>query len=151
VTRFRESPHNYHRIGSSGSNLACEGLLLGMQAEGHGDRPEQELHPRSEPSLHNNICAISSHFFAGEVSYTAGLQPGQGRGKAGSDGELSVQRMALKVISTEEASRRRQISPRVISTSEVSDFSVIAQGTHVMFSLVGHRNICKSQRTVMTP
>jgi hypothetical protein len=32
-----ESPHRNCRIDSSGLNLACVGLLLGMQAEGHGD------------------------------------------------------------------------------------------------------------------
>jgi hypothetical protein len=39
MTLSGESPHNYCRIGSSGSNLAYEGLLLGMQAEDHGDPP----------------------------------------------------------------------------------------------------------------
>jgi hypothetical protein len=34
---FLESPHKDRRIGSSGLNLACEGLLLGMRADGHGD------------------------------------------------------------------------------------------------------------------
>jgi hypothetical protein len=33
--RFWESPRKDHGIGSSGLNLTCEGLLLGMRAEGH--------------------------------------------------------------------------------------------------------------------
>jgi hypothetical protein len=36
----------------------------------------------------------------------AGLQPSQGRGEAGSDGELLALRMVPKVTSAEEAARR---------------------------------------------
>jgi hypothetical protein len=39
-----ESPCKNRGIGSSGLNLACEGLLLGMRAEGHGDS-KTEAHP----------------------------------------------------------------------------------------------------------
>jgi hypothetical protein len=42
---FLESPLKNHRINSMGLNLACEGLLLGMQAEGHRDS-KTEAHPR---------------------------------------------------------------------------------------------------------
>jgi hypothetical protein len=52
----------------------------------------------SEPSLHNDICDITSHFFAREVSYTVGLRPDQGQGEVGSDREISTQRMVLMVI-----------------------------------------------------
>jgi hypothetical protein len=66
VTLFGESPRNYCRIGSSGSNLTCEGLLFGMQAEGHGDLPNQSFTLGSEPSLHNDICNIPLHFLQGK-------------------------------------------------------------------------------------
>jgi hypothetical protein len=45
VTLFQDSPSNCHRVGSSGLNLVCNGLLLGMLAEGHGD-PCTGAHPR---------------------------------------------------------------------------------------------------------
>jgi hypothetical protein len=34
---LRESLKKYHRIGSSGLNLTCQGLLLGMRDGGHRD------------------------------------------------------------------------------------------------------------------
>jgi hypothetical protein len=40
-----ESPRKNRRIGSSGLNLACKGLLLGMWAKGHGDS-KTEAHPQ---------------------------------------------------------------------------------------------------------
>jgi hypothetical protein len=52
---FRESPHNYRRIGSSGLNLACEGLLLVMQVEGH------------------DICDIPTHFLQGKSATRQGF------------------------------------------------------------------------------
>jgi hypothetical protein len=62
---FGESPHKYCRINSSRSNLACEELLLGMQAEGHEDPPNQSSTLGSEPSLHDDICDVPSHFLQG--------------------------------------------------------------------------------------
>jgi hypothetical protein len=86
--------------------------------------------------------------FVGEVSYTAELRPSQGRGGAGSDGGLSVRKfIVLKVISAQEASRRRWMVPKVISAPEVPVSSVVAQWTRVTFLLVGHENICTSQKT----
>jgi hypothetical protein len=40
---------------------------------------------------------------------------------------------------------------KVISAPEVSVSTIAAQWTRVTSPLVGHRNICKLQRTVMTP
>jgi hypothetical protein len=57
----------------------------------------------------------------------------------------------LKVTSTQDASRWRWMALKVISAPEVPVSSVVAQWTHVMSLLVGHKNICKSQRTVITP
>jgi hypothetical protein len=37
VMLFRKSPRNCRRVSSLGLNLIYEGLLLGMQAEGHRD------------------------------------------------------------------------------------------------------------------
>jgi hypothetical protein len=45
VTLSGESPRKNRRIGSSGLNLTCEGLLLGMRAGGHGDS-QTEAHPQ---------------------------------------------------------------------------------------------------------
>jgi hypothetical protein len=71
VTLFEESPHNYHRIGSSGSNLPCEGLLLGMQAGGHED-PRARSSPskmnHSELLLYDDTCDIPSHFLQGTLA-----------------------------------------------------------------------------------
>jgi hypothetical protein len=44
VTLLGESSRKSRRIGSSGLNLACEGLLLGMWSGGHGDF-KTEAHP----------------------------------------------------------------------------------------------------------
>jgi hypothetical protein len=56
VTLFKESPHKNHRIGSLGLNLTCEGLLLGMWAEGHGDS-KIEAHPQMKVlmNLHSEM------------------------------------------------------------------------------------------------
>jgi hypothetical protein len=95
VMLFRESPHKYCRIGSLGSNLNCEGLLLVMRARGHGD-PRARASPsevnHSEPLLYDDTCDTPFTFFAGKVSYTVELQPSQGRGGGGSNGGLSVRR-----------------------------------------------------------
>jgi hypothetical protein len=48
VTLFGEYPHDYCRISSSGLNLTCEGLLLGMRARGHGDPPSRSIALLSE-------------------------------------------------------------------------------------------------------
>jgi hypothetical protein len=44
VILFRESLHTNHRSGSSGLNLTCEGLLLGMRVEGY-----REFHDEAPP------------------------------------------------------------------------------------------------------
>jgi hypothetical protein len=49
VTLSGESPHNYRRIGSSGLNLACEGLLLRMRAEGHEGSPHRSITLAGKP------------------------------------------------------------------------------------------------------
>jgi hypothetical protein len=69
VMLFGESPHRYRKIGSSGSNLACEGLLLGMRAGGHGDpqaraSPSEVIH--SEPSPSDDVCDAPSHILQGK-------------------------------------------------------------------------------------
>jgi hypothetical protein len=90
---FGESPHNYHRTGSSGSNLTYEGLLLRMHVGGHGDpqtRASLSKVNHSEPSFYDDTCDTPSYFFAMEVDYTAGLQPSRGQGEARSDGGLSA-------------------------------------------------------------
>jgi hypothetical protein len=51
VTLFRESPHNHRRVGSSGWNLACKGLLLGMWPRGHRD-PHTRKHHRMWTPVH---------------------------------------------------------------------------------------------------
>jgi hypothetical protein len=68
VTLSGESPRNYRRFGSSGSNLTYEGLLLGMQAEGHGDPSNQSTTLGSEPPFHDDICDIPSHFLQGKLA-----------------------------------------------------------------------------------
>jgi hypothetical protein len=71
VMLFGEAPHNYHRIGSSGSNLTCEGLLLVMRAGGHRD-PQARASPsevnHSEPLLSDDICDTPSHFLQGKLA-----------------------------------------------------------------------------------
>jgi hypothetical protein len=44
VMLLGEYPRKNHRIDSLGLNLACEGLLLGKRAGGHGDS-KTEAHP----------------------------------------------------------------------------------------------------------
>jgi hypothetical protein len=73
VTHFMESPRNYRRIGSSGSNLTCERLLLRMQAKGHGDALNQRSTLSSEPSFHNHIYDISLHFLQGKLATWRGF------------------------------------------------------------------------------
>jgi hypothetical protein len=68
VSLFGESPHNYHMVNSSGLNLTCLGLLLGMQAEGHGDPLNQSSTLSSKPSLHNDICDIPLPFLQGKLA-----------------------------------------------------------------------------------
>jgi hypothetical protein len=97
-----------------------------MQVQGYGDPLNQSFTLGSEPLFHNDICDIPSYFFVGEVGYMAGLGLVGVGGEAGSDRELSAQWMASKVTSVEEASSRQQIVSRVISTPEVSDFSITA-------------------------
>jgi hypothetical protein len=68
MTLFMKSLHNYHRIGSSGSNLACEGQQLEMQAGGHRD-PRTRASPsevnHSEPSFFDDTYDTPSHFLQG--------------------------------------------------------------------------------------
>jgi hypothetical protein len=54
---FWESPFKFHRFGSSGLNLICEGLLLGMWARGCGD-PLTRAHPRKGTQA--NLCPMTS-------------------------------------------------------------------------------------------
>jgi hypothetical protein len=104
-------------------------VLLGMQARGHRD-PRTTASPsevnHSELSFYDDTYDIPSHFFAGEVGYMVGLRPSQGQGEARSDGGLSARRMAPKVTSAQEASRRRRMALKVIITLEVSVSSVTA-------------------------
>jgi hypothetical protein len=77
VTLLGESPRNCRRIYSLGSDLICEGLLLGMQVGGHED-PQTRASPsevnHSKPSFYDDTCDTPSHFFVGKVSYAAGLR-----------------------------------------------------------------------------
>jgi hypothetical protein len=67
-------------------------------------------------------------------------------------GGLSAQgEVVLKATPALEAPRRRGAMVRVISTSEVLISSYVVQWTHVTSSFMGHKNIGKSQRNVMTP
>jgi hypothetical protein len=58
--------------------------------------------------------------------------------------------IALKVISAPEASGWRWTVVKIIGAPEVLVLDDVARWTHVTSSFVGHRNICKSQRTVIT-
>jgi hypothetical protein len=55
-----------------------------------------------------------------------------------------------KVISAPEALRRHRTEAKIIGALEVLVLDHVAWWTHVTPSFMGHGNICKSQRTVMT-
>jgi hypothetical protein len=75
-----ESPYKNRKIGSLGSNLACEGLRLGMRVEGHKDS-KTEAHPRLRMQM-NLRSRMKDHthtfapFLQGQVTTT---EPWYGR------------------------------------------------------------------------
>jgi hypothetical protein len=97
-----------------------------------------------EPSFHNGICNTPSLFLqegsVGVVEHKLGL----GRGL------LAKGEIAPKVTSVWEASGWWRTTMEIINTLEVQVFGDMAWWTRVASLFVGHRNICKSQRTVMT-
>jgi hypothetical protein len=55
-----------------------------------------------------------------------------------------------KVVSASGPSRWRWTVAKIIVATEVLVLDDVAPWTHVASSFMGHRNICKSQRTVIT-
>jgi hypothetical protein len=60
------------------------------------------------------------------------------------------QEVTLEVIPVLEASRWRWTMTEIIGVLEVFTFDDVARWARVASSFVGHENICKSQRVVMT-
>jgi hypothetical protein len=81
-----------HRIGSSRLNLACEGLLLGIRAEGHGDS-KTEVHARA-------LILMNLHH---EMKVALHLCP-----------------FCRIKSATTKSRRRREVAPEVIPTPEAS-------------------------------
>jgi hypothetical protein len=65
-------------------------------------------------------------------------------------GLLAKGEIAPKVTSVSEALGWWRTTTEIISTPKVQVFGDVAWWTHDTFLFMGHRNICKSQRTVMT-
>jgi hypothetical protein len=57
---------------------------------------------------------------------------------------------APEVISVPEASRRQWTVAEVIGVPEVLMFNDVVRWTRVTSLFVGHKNICKYQKTIMT-
>jgi hypothetical protein len=137
-------------ITSLGLTLACEGLLLGMRAEGHRDF-KTEAHPRmhiltnlrSEMKVATHLrlfCARSSR--PCEAQAEAGAHFG---GHFCTGGLKAVKGSRRWSPRTEWPQGDEEAMPEVYSIDDVAGW------TRVASSFVGHRNICISQRTVMTP
>jgi hypothetical protein len=80
-------------------------------------------------------------FLQDEVTYTAEPRPSKNRSWIGLGGGLSAQ----SNVSTEVTSVLEDIG-----TPEVPLYIATSQWTHVAPSFMGHRNICKSQKIIMT-
>jgi hypothetical protein len=136
-----EYPRKNCRIGSSGLNLTCEGLLLGMQAKGHRDsktvahpqlRILMNLHSETKDHTHTHSFLLSGPSHRDRALVWA---KGQIKGHPRSG--------CLQVV--------KEARLEVTRVQEVPPVGDVGGWTRVAFSIVGHGNICSSQRTVMTP
>jgi hypothetical protein len=147
VTLSGESPRKNHRIDSSGLNLSCEGLLLGMWAGGHRDS-NTEAHPRIQILMSLRFTMTT----ATHIHLLRGIESSTRRSLGADRAEDSWHRweIAPKVVSAPEASGWRWTMAKIIGVSKVLVLDDVARWTCVTSSFVGHENICKSQKIVMT-
>jgi hypothetical protein len=147
VTLSGEFPHKNHKIGLSGWNLACEGLLLGMRTGGHKDS-NTEAHPRTR-ILMNLYFTITTaphlHLFRRIESSCGGTLPRIGRRTPSAGGRSHRRSSPRRRPQDGYGSWRRSLV-----RAEVLVLDDVAWWTHATSSFVEHENICKSQRTVMT-
>jgi hypothetical protein len=98
-----------------------------------------------EPSFYDDSRNTPSPLSQDQVIHTA--EPWRGSGE-GFPAQVEV---VSEVVSVPEASRWRWTMAKIIDVPEALVFDDMAWWTRVASSFVGHENICKSQRTVMTP
>jgi hypothetical protein len=129
-------------IGSSRLNLAYEGLLLGMQAEGHGDC-KIEAHPRVHIQM--NLCPemkVDAHL----LLCTGSSRPRDGQVEAGA---YTGGRFCTRGFKAANGLRQRSFSHQrpqddEEAMPEVYPVDDVVGWTCVTSSFVGHRDICKS-------
>jgi hypothetical protein len=141
-----ESPHKNRRIGSSGSNLACKGLQLGMQAACHRDS-NTEAHSCTwiQMNLHFMLMtATHLHLFRRIKSATRWCL-----GVDQVEDYWCRREITSNIVCASEASRWRWTVAKIIGAPEVLVLDDVERWANVASSFMGHGNICKSQRVVM--
>jgi hypothetical protein len=112
--------------------------LLGMRAEGHEDF-YIEAHPQNafsnEHSPRNESCRPPSPFLQDQVGHAKPKQK---------------QEVTLKVSSRQRSSLRQRPEDGEGARSEVYQMNDVTGWTCVTSLFAGHKNICRSQRNVMT-
>jgi hypothetical protein len=114
--------------------------VLGMRAEGHGD-PQIETHPQTLflTNLHPKMKVLPTFTFSTGSGRPREAQPKVGgRSRGLKVAEVPCQRSTLH--------QRSEDGEGV--GSEVYQADDMAGWTLITFLFTGHRNICKSQRTV---
>jgi hypothetical protein len=117
-----------------------------MWARGHGDF-EAGAHPRAcflTRPFHDDIRNTPSHVLQGQTNYALESLLVLGRGlpvRQGCALKEALGTRALGMVKVDSGDHRHAGGPMLDD---------VAQRTHATFQFVGHGNICKCQRTVMT-
>jgi hypothetical protein len=137
ATLSGESVHINCRIGLSGYNLTCDGLLLGMRHEGHKEFSD-EASPHAL-TLADTLIINTPMLIILQERVTS---PDDGAPARSVVQSTSTQAKVLNVI--KRSRRRAQVTRGLLDEANPTDDTRQA-------TIGWHKNSCKHQRTIITP